>query len=65
MLVYGVDLRTRTSLFCGVLALAIAASILLRGRPRRAQVLFAALLYRATPRDFLAMLEAPAASAPA
>src|SRR6187397_2989260 len=38
-----VDLRTRTSLFCGVLALAIAASILLRGRPRRAQVLFAAL----------------------
>ena len=39
----GVDLRTRTSLFCGVLALAIAASILLRGRPRRAQVLFAAL----------------------
>lgn len=37
------DLRTRTSLFCGVLALAIAASILLRGRPRRAQVLFAAL----------------------
>jgi signal transduction histidine kinase len=38
-----VDLRTRTSLFCGVLALAIAASILLRGRPRRAQFLFAAL----------------------
>jgi two-component system sensor histidine kinase HydH len=38
-----VDLRTRTSLFCGVLALAIAASILLRGRPRRAQVLFALL----------------------
>ncbi|HET9955497.1 MAG TPA: hypothetical protein VFQ61_13380 [Polyangiaceae bacterium] len=37
------DLRTRTSLFCGVLALAIAASILLRGRPRRAQILFAAL----------------------
>lgn len=37
------DLRTRTSLFCGVLALAIAASILLRGRPRRAQFLFAAL----------------------
>ncbi|MFO7181590.1 MAG: two-component system sensor protein, partial [Pseudomonadota bacterium] len=36
------DLRTRTSLFCGVLALAIAASVLLRGRPRRAQVLFAA-----------------------
>lgn len=38
-----VDLRTRTSLFCGVLALAIAASILLRARPRRAQFLFAAL----------------------
>lgn len=37
------DLRTRTSLFCGVLALAIAASILLRGRPRRAQLLFAGL----------------------
>ncbi|HYO96899.1 MAG TPA: ATP-binding protein [Polyangiaceae bacterium] len=37
------DLRTRTSLFCGVLALAIAASILLRARPRRAQFLFAAL----------------------
>jgi signal transduction histidine kinase len=36
------DLRTRTSLFCGALALAIAASILLRGRPRRAQYLFAA-----------------------
>jgi signal transduction histidine kinase len=36
------DLRTRTSLFCGALALAIAASILLRGRPRRAQFLFAA-----------------------
>jgi two-component system, NtrC family, sensor histidine kinase HydH len=36
-----VDLRTRTSLFCGALALAIAVSILLRGRPRRAQVLFA------------------------
>jgi signal transduction histidine kinase len=37
-----VDLRTRTSLFCGALALAIAVSILLRGRPRRAQLLFAA-----------------------
>jgi len=40
-----VDLRTRTSLFCGALALAIAASILLRGRTRRAQIfltLFAA-----------------------
>jgi two-component system sensor histidine kinase HydH len=37
-----VDLRTRTSLFCGILALAIAVSILLRGRPRRAQIFFAA-----------------------
>lgn len=37
------DLRTRTSLFCGVLALAIAASILLRGRPGRTQILFSAL----------------------
>jgi signal transduction histidine kinase len=37
-----VDLRTRTSLFCGALALAIAVSILLRGRTRRAQLLFAA-----------------------
>jgi len=37
------DLRTRTSLFCGVLALTIAASILLRGRLRRPQVLFSAL----------------------
>ncbi|MDX2052723.1 MAG: ATP-binding protein [Polyangiaceae bacterium] len=36
------DLRTQTSLFCGALALAIAVSILLRGRPRRAQILFAA-----------------------
>ncbi len=36
------DLRTRTSLFCGVLALTIGASILLRGRLRRPQVLFAA-----------------------
>ncbi len=35
------DLRTRTSLFCGVLALAIAISILLRGKPRKAQWLFA------------------------
>lgn len=34
------DLRTRTSLFCGALALAIAASILLRGRARRAQIFF-------------------------
>jgi len=38
-----VDLRTRTSLFCGVLALAIAVSVLLRSRPRRAQVFFALL----------------------
>ncbi len=36
------DLRTQTSLFCGALALAIAISVLLRGRPRRAQWLFAA-----------------------
>jgi two-component system, NtrC family, sensor histidine kinase HydH len=36
------DLRTRTSLFCGALALAIAVSMLLRRRPRRAQWLFAA-----------------------
>jgi signal transduction histidine kinase len=38
-----VDLRTRTSLFCGVLALTIAVSMLLRGRLRRPQVFFAAL----------------------
>lgn len=37
-----VDLRTRTSLFCGALALAIAVSILLRGRRSRAHVFFAA-----------------------
>jgi two-component system, NtrC family, sensor histidine kinase HydH len=37
------DLRTRTSLFCGVLALTIAVSILLRGRLRRPQLFFAAL----------------------
>ncbi len=36
------DLRTQTSLFCGALALAIAVSVLLRGRPRRAHWLFAA-----------------------
>ncbi|MEO8177768.1 MAG: ATP-binding protein [Deltaproteobacteria bacterium] len=36
------DLRTRTSLFCGALALAIAVSMLLRGKPQRAQWLFAA-----------------------
>ncbi len=37
-----VDLRTQTSLFCGALALAIALSVLLRGKPGRAQWLFAA-----------------------
>src|SRR5262245_48216977 len=36
------DLRTRTSLFCAALALAIAVSMLLRGKPQRAQWLFAA-----------------------
>ncbi len=36
------DLRTRTSLFCGALALAIAVSILLRGRARRSQFFLAA-----------------------
>jgi len=36
------DLRTRTSLFCGVLALAIAFSVLLPGRPRREKLLFSA-----------------------
>jgi two-component system sensor histidine kinase HydH len=36
-----VDLRTRTSLLCGALAVIIAASMLLRGRTRRAQILFA------------------------
>ncbi len=35
------DLRTRTLLLCGALALAIAASILLRGRRRDAHLLFA------------------------
>ncbi|NLE85336.1 MAG: GAF domain-containing protein [Myxococcales bacterium] len=35
------DLRTRTSLFCGALAIAIAVSILLRGRLRRPQIWFA------------------------
>src|SRR6478736_8117576 len=35
------DLRTRTSLFCGALAIAIAISILMRGRPRRPQIWFA------------------------
>lgn len=37
------DLRTRTSLFCGAVALAIAISILLQGRLRRPQVLISAL----------------------
>ena len=37
------DLRTRTSLFCGVLALAIAVSVLLRSRTRRAPIAFALL----------------------
>ena len=36
------DLRTRTSLFCGVLALAIAVSLVLRGRTQRMQLLFTA-----------------------
>ncbi len=35
------DLRTRTSLFCGALAIAIAASILLRKRPGMPQIWFA------------------------
>jgi signal transduction histidine kinase len=37
-----VDLRTRTSLFCGAVALAIGLSILLQGRLRRPQALGAA-----------------------
>lgn len=36
------DIRTQTSLFCGALAIAIAVSILLRRRPGRAQLWFAA-----------------------
>src|SRR4051812_6004941 len=36
-----VDLRTRTSLLCGAIAIIIAASMLLRGRTRRAQIFFA------------------------
>lgn len=36
------DLRTRTSLFCGALALAIGIATLLRGRIRRPEALFAA-----------------------
>src|SRR5690242_11114661 len=39
------DLRTRTSLFCGVLGLAIAVSILLRGRPNKPRLFFAALAF--------------------
>jgi signal transduction histidine kinase len=35
------DLRTRTALFCAALAFAIAASVILRGRVRRVQALFA------------------------
>ncbi|MGZ3417908.1 MAG: ATP-binding protein [Polyangiales bacterium] len=35
------DLRTRTALFCAALAFAIATSVLLRGRVRRVQGLFA------------------------
>jgi signal transduction histidine kinase len=39
---FGFDLRTRTTLVCGALALAIAASTLLRGRVRPVHLLFAA-----------------------
>jgi signal transduction histidine kinase len=35
------DLRTRTTVVCGALALAIAVSVLLRRRPRRIHLLFA------------------------
>lgn len=38
----GFDLRTRTTLVCGALALAIAVGTLLRGRPRPVHLLFAA-----------------------
>jgi signal transduction histidine kinase len=38
----GIDLRTRTTLVCGALALVIAVSILLRGRVRTVHLLFAA-----------------------
>jgi two-component system, NtrC family, sensor histidine kinase HydH len=38
----GMDLRTQTSLFCGALALAIAASIVLRGKLGRPQLWVAA-----------------------
>ena len=37
----GIDLRTRTTLVCGALALAIAVSTLLRGRVRPVHLLFA------------------------
>lgn len=40
MLLY--ELRTRTAVVCGALALAIAASVLLRGRTRRVHLLFSA-----------------------
>ena len=36
------ELRTRTAVVCGALAIAIAASVLLRGRPRRVHLFFAA-----------------------
>jgi signal transduction histidine kinase len=36
------DLRTRTTLVCGALALAIAVSVLLRGKVRKVHLLFAA-----------------------
>jgi len=39
---FGFDLRTRTTLVCGFLALAIAASTLLRGRVRSVHLFFAA-----------------------
>ncbi len=36
------ELRTRTAVVCGALAIAIAASVLLRGRPRRVHLYFSA-----------------------
>lgn len=39
---FGADLRTRTVLVCGAMALAVAAATLLRGRVRRAQLFFSA-----------------------
>jgi two-component system sensor histidine kinase HydH len=39
---FGTDLRTRTVLVCGAMALAVAAATLLRGRVRRAQLFFSA-----------------------